>query len=123
MIFPGGHEIARALFEEGLLPEDASNAKLFFPVDGIMQLRYTVNVQEKDLPKLARAFAKLLTSSPSEVSSPGSNHVRAMERDSCARELEEQLRRQGSDINREWVTDRIHDWRALADHFRNGTLR
>lgn len=55
----GGHSLGLALAAEGLLPKECVNVELHMPVDGVVRLRYEVNVITEDLPKLARAIASL----------------------------------------------------------------
>jgi hypothetical protein len=47
------------LHAEGMMPKECTNLELLTPDGGVLQLRYTVNVAAEDLPKLARAIAKL----------------------------------------------------------------
>lgn len=52
---------ARALYEEGVLPEECVSAELLTPSDGALQLRFVVNVTAEDAEKIQRAFARATT--------------------------------------------------------------
>lgn len=54
-----GYVLGKILAEEELLPEECVNVEFLTPADGPLQIRYTVNVREEDLPKIARAFMRL----------------------------------------------------------------
>lgn len=56
-MYPAGHLFGRELAKEGLLPSECVDVKLLIPADGVMRLRYTVNIRNEDLPKLVRALA------------------------------------------------------------------
>ena len=49
-----------ALKAEGFqLPDECGDLKLTMPVDGIMQMHYTVNLRPEDVAKIGRALAKV----------------------------------------------------------------
>lgn len=50
--------LAACLIEEGLVPKECGDIDLEIPVDGAVRLIYRVFVDEVDLEKLSRAFAK-----------------------------------------------------------------
>jgi len=54
-----GYSLGVALAREGLIPPECAEVSLLMPVDGVVQLKYTVNVTSADLPKLARALLAL----------------------------------------------------------------
>ena len=55
-----GYTLGDALIKAGLwVPDECYSVELIAPADGAMQLRYTMNVREEDLSKLASAIASL----------------------------------------------------------------
>lgn len=51
------HEALKA--EDFSLPEECAAAELLTPVDGIFQLRYTVNLTSEQLSKVGRALTRV----------------------------------------------------------------
>lgn len=50
----------QALKEEGFdLPRECGDVYLVMPVDGVYQLKYTVNLTPEDLIKIGRALARI----------------------------------------------------------------
>jgi hypothetical protein len=55
-----GTDFYRALKSEGFdLPDECGDVHMTVPVDGPIQLHYTVNVREEDLVKIGRALEKM----------------------------------------------------------------
>ncbi len=50
--------LAACLIEEGLVPKECGDIDLEMPVDGAVRLIYRVFVDDVDLAKMGRAFAK-----------------------------------------------------------------
>ena len=52
-----GFNLGQALIDEGLdIPPDCRGVELLMPADGVIRLRYEVNVNVDDLPKIARVL-------------------------------------------------------------------
>lgn len=57
---PSGTNLYRALLAEGFkLPDECADVQLITPTDGVIQLRYVVNVTGSDLVKIGRALARI----------------------------------------------------------------
>jgi hypothetical protein len=54
-----GRKVGDALIDVGLIPKHCASVEILTPADGPLQIRYTVNVPDKDLSKLAKAFQAL----------------------------------------------------------------
>ena len=54
-----GQTLGKYLNDEGLLPPECADVELFVPSDGLLQLKYTVNVTDEDLGKIRRALERL----------------------------------------------------------------
>ena len=60
VIKENGTDLYKALKSEGfILPDNCGDVELVMPVDGLMQVRYTVIVYGEQLAQLGRALAKL----------------------------------------------------------------
>jgi hypothetical protein len=58
--YPSGTNLYHALLAEGFeLPKECGDVSLLMPVDGVLQLHYTVNVLGDDLAKLGRALTRI----------------------------------------------------------------
>lgn len=63
-----GFALGDALVKAGFyLPPETADIKILTPIDGVLQVQYTVNILEDDLPKLAEAF-RLLKKMQSTIS-------------------------------------------------------
>lgn len=58
IVIAGGDKLLSALQKQGLLPPECAGVEVLVFVDGVTQLRYTVNVYEEQYNKLATAFAE-----------------------------------------------------------------
>lgn len=58
----GRYNLLTAMQEEGLLPPECADVQILVPVDGIMQIVYTVNVGDERMMALQRALQKTLES-------------------------------------------------------------
>lgn len=54
----------RALHEEKVLPAECVKAEMLTEIDGVLQMRYTVNVTADDAKKISRAWAKAFLQPP-----------------------------------------------------------
>lgn len=54
-----GYRLGKILADMGVLPDECADVEMLIPVDGVLRLRYTVNVTQEDARKLAEAFEKL----------------------------------------------------------------
>jgi hypothetical protein len=52
----GGFDLGSALHKLGMIPSECTNVELLAPVDGVLQLRLTVNVHPMQLLLFAKAF-------------------------------------------------------------------
>lgn len=51
-----GYSIGDALAAVGLLPKECRNVEFLNPADGVMCIRYEINITAEDLPKIAEAY-------------------------------------------------------------------
>lgn len=55
-----GTDFYNALKAEGFeLPDECGDVHMIVPVDGLIQLHYTVNVRHEDLVKIGKALARM----------------------------------------------------------------
>lgn len=58
-----GYAIGNALYNVGLVPENATNVEILMPMNGVATIRYEVNLDVDDLPKLAKALEQFAAES------------------------------------------------------------
>ena len=65
--------LGRIMYDLGLLPPETADLEILVPVDGVLRVRFTVNILEKDLPTFAEAFTRLAVQTASEPPPPPEN--------------------------------------------------
>lgn len=60
VIFPGSKELVDALLAEGFdIPKECSHIDMGIPIDGVMQIHYTVNLMPEQMARLGRALVRV----------------------------------------------------------------
>lgn len=57
---PMAHDLNHFLLEEDLIPEECAHVEVHYPVDGMIQIHYTVNVTEDRLVRFHRALQRYM---------------------------------------------------------------